>query len=197
MKIPNYLDKHILKIFILLGIMVLNNSMIFAQDSMEDAIVSISFSEENDNKTIISKAVNQSGLPIEDLELYYYVKRTFSLLPIGDPFNATDENGIVEVEFPNDLPGDPDGNVMIVVKIIESDLYNDLTIEIKKPWGIPVKIDDPKDEKRSLWATAANAPITLIISVSLMIISVWYIICYILFKLYKISKIKPLNNYKD
>ncbi|RLD28688.1 MAG: hypothetical protein DRI75_05940 [Bacteroidetes bacterium] len=193
MRNHNYLNMQVLKVFILLGIVCLNNSIIYGQDSMEDAIVSLSFLEENESKIIVTKAVDQSGLPIEDLELYYYVKRTFSLLPIGDPFNATDENGIIEVEFPNDLPGDTEGNVIIVVKIIESDLYNDLTLETTKNWGLLVQLPDQKVEKRSLWAAAANAPISLILTVSVMIISVWYIICYILFKLYKISKIKPLK----
>ena len=194
MRNHNYLNMQVLKVFILLGIIGLNNSIIYGQDSMEDATISISFSEENENKIIITKAVDQSGLPIEDLELYFYVKRTFSLLPIGDPFNATDQNGIIEVEFPNDLPGDTEGNLIIVVKIFESDLYNDLTIETTKNWGLPIILEDPKIEKRSLWAAAANAPISLVIVVSSMIIAVWFIICYMLFKLYKISRVKPLNN---
>jgi len=193
MRNHNYLNMQVLKVFILLGIIGLNNSIIYGQDSMEDATISISFSEENENKVIITKAVDQSGLPIEDLELYFYVKRTFSLLPIGDPFNATDENGIVEVEFPNDLPGDTEGDLIIVVKIFESDLYNDLSLEMTKNWGLPTILDDPNIEKRSLWAAAANAPISLVIIVSSMIIAVWYIICYIIFKLYKISRIKPLT----
>ncbi|WP_142784164.1 hypothetical protein [Changchengzhania lutea] len=192
MRIHNYLKMHVLKVFILLGIIGLNNSIIYAQDSKEDAVLAISFSEENDRKVIVTKATDHYGLPIEDLELYFYVKRTFSLLPIGDPFNATDENGIVEVEFPNDLPGDAKGNVIIITKIIESDLYHDLSIENIKKWGVPT-IQVQSEEKRSLWAAAANAPISLILIVSIMIISVWYIIFYILFKLYKISKIKPLN----
>lgn len=194
MSIHNYLNIQVLKVFVFLGIIGLNNSIIYGQDTMEEAIVAVSFSEEDNTKTIIAKASDQTGLPIEDLELYFYVKRTFSLLPIGDGFNATDENGILEIEFPNDLPGDPEGNLIIVVKIIESDMYNDLTIETTKNWGLPIKLEDPKIEKRSLWAAAANAPITLIISISLMIIAVWYIICYILFKLYKISRVKHLNN---
>jgi len=194
MSIHNYLNIHVLKVFVLLGIIGLNNALLYGQENMEDAIVSISFSEEENTKTIIAKATDQTGLPIEDLELYFYVKRTFSLLPIGDRFNATDENGLLEIEFPNDLPGDTDGNVIIVTKIIESDLYNDLSIEKTKNWGIPIILEDPKIEKRSLWAAAANAPISLIIIVSLMIISVWYIICFILYKLYRISRVKPLNN---
>jgi hypothetical protein len=184
----------VLKVFILLGIIGFNNSIIYGQETMEDAIVSLSFLEENDSKIIVTKAVDQSGLPIEGLELFFFVKRTFSLLPIGDPFNETDENGIIEVEFPNDLPGDTKGDLTIVVKIIDSDLYNDLTLETTKNWGLLVEMPDSIVEKRSLWAAAANAPISLILSVSIMIISVWYVICHILFKLYKISKIKPLTD---
>jgi hypothetical protein len=193
MRIHNHLNIQVLKVFVFIGIICLSNTIIYGQETMEDATVSISFSEEDNTKTIIAKASDQTGLPIEDIELYFFVKRTFSLLPIGDGFNATDENGIIEIEFPNNLPGDTKGNLVIVTKIIESDLYNDLSIEITKNWGVPIILDD-LEEKRSLWAAAANAPISLVIIVSLMIIAVWYIICYILFKLYKISKIKPINN---
>ena len=194
MSIHNYLNIQVLKGFIFLGFIGLNTSIIYGQDTMEEAIVAVSFSEEDNTKTIIAKASDQTGLPIEDLELYFYVKRTFSLLPIGDGFNATDENGILEIEFPNDLPGDPEGNVIIVVKIIESDMYNDLNIETTKNWGLPIILEDPSIEKRSLWSAAANAPISLIIIISTMIFAVWYIICFILYKLYRISRVKPLNN---
>lgn len=194
MRINNYLNRFVSKLLILLSLIAFISSSVYGQDSMEDAILTVSFSEDNDTKIITTKAADQSGMPIEDLELYYFVKRTFSLLPIGDPFNSTDENGIIEVKFPNDLPGDTEGNVIIVVKILESDLYNDQTLEVSKNWGIPTVIEDPKAEKRSLWAAAANAPISLIVIVSSMIIAVWYIIFYIIFKLYKISRIKPLTN---
>ena len=191
MKNYNFIELQTLKLCILLVLTGFYTSLSYGQEAMEDAIVSVSFSEENDTKTIIAKATDQAGLPIEDLELYFFVKRTFSLLPIGDGFNSTDEEGLLEIEFPNDLPGDTDGNLIIVTQIFESDLYNDLSLEATKNWGIPIVIEDPKVEKRSLWAAAANAPLSLIIIVSLMIFSVWFIIGFIIYKLFKISKIKP------
>ena len=166
----------------------------YGQDSLAVAEVSLSFSDENDIKTIIATAVDASGLSIEELDLYFYVTRTFSLLPIGDVFNTTDENGVVEIEFPNDLPGDTEGNVEIVVKIIESDLYHDLTLNVIKKWGIPTTLLDQSEEKRSLWAAAANAPITLVLATSGMILVIWFIIGYIIFKLFKISRIKPIKS---
>ena len=82
-------------------------------------------------------------------------------------------------------------NVEIVVKIFESDRFNDISKEVTKNWGIP-SIIDHSAEKRSLWASAANAPITLVLIVSGMILAIWFINCYIVFILYKISKIKPI-----
>ena len=186
-------EKHIcncfLNIFFVVSLIFIYNSNIYGQGSSEEAELSLSFTEKNDVKTIKVIATDKEGLPIEDLDLYFYVERTFSLLPIGDVFNTTDENGIVEVEFPSDLSGDSEGKVAIVVKILESDIYKDQSIEMTKKWGVPVQLDESQ-EKRSLWAAAANAPISLIIVVSSMIISVCYIIFYIVYSLYKISKIK-------
>jgi len=195
MKYIKHLFIRVLKIIIfVVGLVFMSTSQIHAQDNVkEDAIISLDFTENNNVKTIRATVTNEIGDPVEELDLYFFVKRTFSLLPIGDVFNTTDENGVVEVEFPNDLPAsDTEGNVVILVKILESDLYNDLTIETTKKWGVPIsdKVYHQQN-KRSLWAAAANAPMSLIVSISIMILSVWYVILYILYKLYKISKIKP------
>lgn len=195
MKSKTYQSLSFLKIFFFIVLLFSTYSMVYGQeeDVMEDAVVSISFSEEDDTKIIKAMATDQEGLPIEELDLYFYVQRTFSLLPIGDTFNTTNENGIVEVKFPNDLPADEEGNVKIIVKIFESDLYNDLTLEVIKNWGIATPMTET-GEKRSLWAAAANAPITLVLLISGMILVIWYINCYIIYILYKISKIKPIYN---
>jgi len=194
MKSEINLCRYFLGIFLVVQLLFISSSNMYGQDSLAVAEVSLSFSDENDIKTIIATVVDQSGLPIEELDLYFYVTRTFSLLPIGDVFNTTDENGLVEVEFPNDLPGDTQGIVVIVVKIIESDLYNDLNLKIVKNWGIPTTPLDQSEEKRSLWAAAANAPITLVLATSGMILVIWFIIGYIIFKLFKISRIKPIKS---
>ncbi|NQW36925.1 MAG: hypothetical protein HQ471_07975 [Flavobacteriales bacterium] len=192
MKIRKSIYTQVLRIVFFIGLLFFNNAIMYAQDDMQDAKVSLSFSEDTDTKTITATVTDQNGLAAEEVELSFFVKRTFSLLKIGDGFNETDEDGVVEVAFPSDLPGDAEGNVTIIVKILDNDLYNDLSVETIKKWGVPTIINDDKDE-RSLWAAAANAPITLIISVTGMIFVIWFIILYIIFSFYKISKIKPLN----
>ena len=190
------INKQSLLMILILAVFLINPS-IYGQEeeeAMQDAFVTVSFEEDEESKTVIAKALDKDGVPIVDLELYFFVERTLSLLPIGDDFYFTDEDGIIEVEFPMDLPGDENGNVTIVTKIMESDEYNDLSVESVKQWGIPIVIEDPKDEKRSLWAAAANAPMSLILIICSLILAVWYVICYILYKLYRISKIKPLES---
>lgn len=171
----------------------LQHSKINAQEDKSKAEVTLSFSEDQDAKTITAFATNEEGAPIEELDIYFYVKRTFSLLPFGDTFNTTDENGKVSVVFPSDLPGDTAGKVTIIVKIIESDMYNDLTIEVDKNWGLLTEADKTEEE-RSLWAAAANAPLTLVLTTSSMILATWIIYWYIIYILFKISKIKPLKS---
>ncbi|WP_242133711.1 hypothetical protein [Aestuariivivens marinum] len=196
MKTKIYNISWVLKISYSVLFIFLNFYTVSGQEdgTMEDAKIALSFNEEADSKIIIATATNFNNEPIEDLELYFYVKRTFSYLPIGDIFNVTDETGTVKIEFPNDLPGDSEGNVTILVKIIDSDLYNDQTIETIKKWGVPSPSPDQLDEKRSLWAAAANAPIPLILIISALIFSIWFIIFYIIYTLFKISKIEIIKS---
>ena len=130
MKISKFLNKQIFKAIIFILFIGLYNMVIYGQDDedMQDANISLAFVEDEGANKIIATVTDMDGNPVEELDLYFYVKRTFSNLPIGDVFNTTDEDGMVSVNFPNDLPGDHDGNVIILTRIMDSDLYNDLTI---------------------------------------------------------------------
>ncbi len=155
------------------------------------AVIDIRLSEE-DGKKLITARANESagdsiGNPIPEIDLYFYVERSFSLLPIGDVFNTTDENGEATVEFPADLPGDSLGNVRIIVKIQDSDTYVNAEASKITNWGIP-RVDDYSGNDRSLWAAGASAPITLLLLVNSLIAAAWGLIFYITFRIYRISK---------
>jgi len=102
------------------------------------------------------------GAPIEEIELYIYVQKSLSLLPIGDRFNETDENGELTIEFPKDLPGDTIGLVNVNVKIEDANEYADTSFSKVINWGRPLIID-MSENKRELWAAGASAPIYLLI----------------------------------
>jgi hypothetical protein len=176
-------------ICLVIWIFILFPAILKGQD--KPAIIDLNCLEENGKKLIIATArefVNDTiGKPIPELDLYFYVDRSFSPLPIGDVFTTTDEQGEATVEFPSDLPGDSSANVKIIVRIQESDIYaNTETSKVLK-WGVPVVLHDSTN-KRSLWAAGANAPITLLILVNSLIAAAWSLIIFILIKLYQISR---------
>jgi hypothetical protein len=139
-------------------------------------------------KAVVSEQDSlRQGVPIEGLDLYFYVQRSFSLLPIGSVFNTTDESGKVEIDFPKDLPGDVKGNIILFVKIEDSPPYRDTILQRTIAWGIPLIIDE-KQNKRTLWAAASNAPLPLILLVNSILLIVWGLILYILLQLYMIHK---------
>ena len=177
------------KFAIYLVLFILQFSMVLAQD--KKAHIELDFWEEEGKKYITATASDfdhdSIGAPIEEIELYMYVQRTFSLLPIGDRFNETDENGELTIEFPKDLPGDTIGLVNVIVKIEDADEYADTSFSKVINWGRPLIID-MSENKRELWAASASAPIYLLILTNSLILIVWGIIFYICLKIYHISK---------
>ena len=165
---------------------------VYSGEEENTAIIRLKFSEEESTKYITAQLndfMNDSiEEPLEEIDLYFYVERTFSLLPIGDIFNTTDENGEVKIEFPFDLPGDSAGNVKVIVKLEDADEYSDTETSEIISWGVPTNIDAQK-EKRSLWSAGANAPISLMLLTNILIAVAWGIIFYIVYKIYQISKI--------
>ena len=174
---------------IILLISGLISSPLIAQERTAD--IQLDFKEEEGKKLITATVIETTGdsikAPVPELDVYFFVERTFNPLPIGDFFNTTDEEGKVSIEFPQDLPGDTLGNVRIIARIQESDDFVDTEVSREIQWGVPLEMDS-QEEKRSLWAVGANAPIPLLILVNSLILIVWSIIIYMFYGLYKISK---------
>jgi hypothetical protein len=62
-----------------------------------------------------------SIVPLADAECIIYVKREFGNLPISET-ETTDAEGNINVEFPDSIQGDPDGNVTIIAKVAGNDM---------------------------------------------------------------------------
>jgi hypothetical protein len=137
-----------------------------------------------------------NNIPQEDIEIKFLVERPLSPLPVKDVFNPsddegrtfTDSSGEISMTFPNDLPGDADGNLQILIRIVEHDDYGTVEVADVKAWGVPTIIND-LTLKRSLWASSANAPISVLIFINSLILAVWGTIFYIVFKVFQIRKI--------
>lgn len=73
----------------------------------------------------------------EGVEIEFSVQRMFSLLPIG---KKNIENGTCSIEFPNDLPGDSAGNLIIYAKIVDHDEFSNVEQRAVANWGLPVSL---------------------------------------------------------
>lgn len=187
MKRKNNFLKSVISIGLLIS--MFPSARVMGQNRSAD--IKLEFYKEGESKLItatVTEIIGDSvGEPVPELDLYFFVERTFKPLPIGDIFNTTDDEGKVTIEFPVDLPGDTLGNVRIIARIQDSDEFADTEVMHEINWGVPLEIDR-HENKRTLWAAGANAPITLLILVNSLILIAWSIIFYMIFQLYRISR---------
>jgi hypothetical protein len=135
--------------------------------------------------TVSEIAGHEDYIPIADAEIKFYIKRMFSLLPIEGDY-VTDEDGMVSVIVPTDIPGDEEGNIIIIARLEEHEDYGTVGSQQTEAWGIPLLLVNK--EGRSLWASGDNAPISLVIASVLIVFFIWGILFYLFFQLYNIKK---------
>ena len=101
-----------------------------------------------------------SIVPVEDVEARIYVKRLFGLLPVSEDFETTNEEGILTIQFPDDIPGDENGTLNIIAKVTDHDEFGNLIHSKEINWGVPLKVND-KVMSRELWSPSTSAGLTV------------------------------------
>jgi hypothetical protein len=129
-------------------------------------------------------------VPAKEVEMKIGIRRLSSILPIGEEETyTTDSTGEVVAEFKKDsLPGDEKGNIVLVAKVEENELYGSLVTEKSVPWGVYKKSKNNLNE-RTLWATGDKVPTWLLFMAYVIAGSVWGVLIYLVFQLFKIIKI--------
>jgi len=135
--------------------------------------------------TVALTEVNEEGavIPVADEYVSIFIERLFSLLPVGD--GTTDENGVFEFTYEDEIPGDEVGNVNIVVKLEGSDLYGTVEAENQAKWGTPV--DYSVDvSARALWSD--QAPLWMLIAIFIVLGGAWFNFGLAIYNLFKVKK---------
>jgi len=147
------------------------------------------------NKKTKSVSANLTGVTkkgarvaLQGIELSFKVKRSFGYLDISGDDAYTNKQGMVEIPFPSDLPGDREGHVNLLVKVTDDAYYGELAVDRIATLGVPTDPVNPLDE-RAMWGTRANAPIWIIVSYVGGVISIWGVIFLVLFQLIKLPKL--------
>lgn len=162
---------------------VLTASFSFAQD--KEGKLTLNF-QKDDSLYTCTVTVTSADLPVKDVNVKLYVKRLFSLLPVGSE-ETTDESGVATFNFPKDIPGGSDGKLTVIAKIEDDENLGSLETKSDVNWGVIVPNTDKIE--RSISASRGRAPIYFIIASNLIIAGIWGTLIYVIFQIFKIRKI--------
>jgi len=124
--------------------------------------------------------------PVAETDLGVFVKRMYSALKLGE--GKTDEAGEALIQIPNNLPGDAHGNITLLAKLDENEVYGNLEAAVTQPWGTPVS-DELKALPRALWSTLP--PLWMPITFLILMTAVWGHYIVIIFELFRLRKEEP------
>jgi hypothetical protein len=160
--------------------------------SIKQANLEMSFYQQDTIK-FIDATVTELGadgelMPIEGVDVVFYVKGTFSLLKFGE--KTTDETGRVDLPFPVNMPGDSAGVLTIVSKVIEHDDYGNIESQGQINWGIVVPLE--KAKHRGLGDT--DAPLWMVYTLITLLSAVWFHYLYVVYLIVKIRVGKRLRD---
>ena len=148
----------------------------------------LDFIEIDSVKTIVAQAfeLDQEGnpIPLEGTDVYFFVPRSFSLLQVGEEWF---EEGSVQVDFPTSLPGDSVGNLTIIAKIEDHELYGNVEEVAVKDWGLAVPRVVIK-RRRGLGDT--DAPLWMVYTLIVLLSIVWFHYLYVFFVMLKIKRLR-------
>jgi len=152
----------------------------------------LSMNYDTAKKKIMVKAVEltkDGPRPAKGAEIMVFVQRYFGNMQIADP-KATSDFGYASFDWPQDLPGDKTGNVIVGAKV--NDPTGNLQEAIvKDTLAIGVPTDKPSlTDTRAMWSTRDKAPVWVILAYTLSVLVVWYFIFYIILSVLDIRKIK-------
>jgi hypothetical protein len=125
-------------------------------------------------------------IPVPETALGIFVQRSFKPLKIGE--GTTDVNGEATVEVPNDLPGDAKGDITLLVKLDENEIYGNLEAAVVQKWGVPVS-DKLNELPRALWS--AHPPYWMMITFIILMSTVWGHYLVIIIQLFRLRKEEP------
>lgn len=143
------------------------------------------------NIVVTVSAFNDSAwTPVSGVEMKVGIKRMGGDLGVNETATFTsDSTGTITAEYKRDsLPGDEKGNIVLVAKVEDNDLYGNISVEKTVPWGVPVKYTSEYN-KRTLFARRGRAPVWLELMAYSTILVVWGVLLYLATGISKLKKL--------
>lgn len=160
-------------------------------DSDEEEIIiknlnlELSLTEKDSLKIVMVESYTLDSLgikiPLDEADIIISVDGMLSKMNIGE---GTIENGEFEFEFPEDLPGDSNGDLTVYAILEDHEIYGDVIQKKTVNWGIFNK--QIKEDKYTLWSEAA--PIWMYVVLTILLVGVWANYIYTIVNLLKIKR---------
>ncbi len=132
---------------------------------------------------------------VKEIEMKLSIKQLLGNLTVGEAETYTsDSTGTASAAFNKDsMPGDEKGNLVLVARVEDNDIYGNLVAEKSVFWGKPLQAE-ANFWHRTLWSTGNRAPIWLLVIAFAIIIGVWGTLIYLVRQVFKIKKLGELMN---
>lgn len=153
--------------------------------SVKDLHLELNLEEIDSIKTVIVKAFTLDSLgvkiPVEEADIKISVEGMLSKMKLEE---GTIEDGEFEFEFPTDLPGDANGDIIVYSIIEDHDDFGNVFQKKSENWG-NFNNQIVKEENK-LWSEAA--PIWMYIVLTILLVGVWANYVYTALYLFRIKK---------
>lgn len=135
-----------------------------------DLVLSMNLDVIDSIKTITLNAYSldneNNEIPLEEGDVFFYVQGMLSKMKIAEGWI---EEGECIIEFPDDIPGNTEGELTVYATIEDSDEFGNVVKQTKIKWGVGSKII--VEEHNKLWSEAP--PLWMIVTLSVLLIGVW------------------------
>jgi mono/diheme cytochrome c family protein len=148
------------------------------------AVLNLFLSYNNADSTIVlnaSAAKDNTVVPVSGAEVKLYVRRTFGLLTV-DEAKTTDKEGVAIFKIPGNLPGDTAGNILVSARFTNEETFGSVskdTLICAAEKIFPVSLV----AQRAMWNNVRKAPVWIILTYSLGLLTAWGFIFLVLMKL--------------
>jgi 5-hydroxyisourate hydrolase-like protein (transthyretin family) len=156
---------------------------------IKDANIEVSIEKGDSVYNIKARLTDANNQPIVGESLEVGLKRLFGNMPIGEKESYdTDEDGTITVPIDAGLTGvDHKLNFQIVLK--ESDVYGTVIYNQLAKSGVAI-VDKSTFNQSTMWSPPTKTPLFLWIIPNTILISIWSILVFLVFNLFKIYKSK-------
>jgi hypothetical protein len=139
---------------------------------------------------VLFELKDTTWVPVKGVDLKVAVKRLGGDLNVSEAQTyTTDSLGAISADFKQaGIPGDSAGNIVLVAKVEDNDIYGNLTTEKTVPWGTAYKYVS-QFNNRSLYARRGHSPLWLEWMAYGIIAGVWGVLIFLFIQIRNLKRL--------